>query len=242
MSILLFTDFGSRDIYVGQVKAVLRREAPGIDVIDLLHDATDYDVDAGAHLLAALAARFAPGNVFFTVIDPGVGGSRAAVVVLADEKWYVGPDNGLLSVIAQRARDVRVWRITWRPQGLSASFHGRDLFAPIAAAIARGAFPQEKLVQVPKLEVSLPPNGLARIIYIDHYGNCFSAIPAEALRRESTIECGTARIGYARTFSESEPGRPFWYHNSIGLVEIAVNRGNASRILGLKVGSELRVF
>ena len=242
MSIILFTDFGSSDLYVGQVKAVLQREAPDVPVIDLLHDVPAYDIEAGAHLLAALSPSFPPGSVFFAVVDPGVGGERAAAVLLADEKWYVGPDNGLLSVVAQRARAARFWHITWRPERLSASFHGRDLFAPIAAGIGRGAMPHDRLRQVPQLDVSVSPDALPRVIYVDHYGNCVTGIPGTGLRRDAVIECGTKRLSYARTFSEVEAGRPFWYANSIGLVEIAVNQGSAAKLLGLRVGSELRIF
>jgi S-adenosylmethionine hydrolase len=242
MSIILFTDFGSSDLYIGQVKAVLQREAPELAVIDLLHDVADYDIEAGAHLLAALSSSFPPGGVFLAVIDPGVGGPRAAVVLLADDRWYVGPDNGLLSIAAQRAREARVWRIAWRPERLSASFHGRDLFAPIAAAIARGAFPHEKLEQVSKLDVLLPPDALPQVIYVDHYGNCFTGIPATALRPEAVIGWRASHIPYARTFSEAGPGRPFWYENSIGLAEVAVNRGSAAELLGLKVGAKLRIL
>lgn len=242
MSLVLFTDFGASDLYVGQVRAVLQREAPGLDVVDLLHEVPDYDAVSGAHLLAALAPTFPAGSVFFAVVDPGVGGPRAAAAVLADDRWYVGPDNGLLSIVAQRARETRIWHIVWRPEGLSASFHGRDLFAPVAAALARNAFPQDKLRQVPRLDVNLPPDALARIIYVDHYGNCFTGLAAAALRRDAFIECGATRIAYARTFSEAEPSRPFWFANSLGLAEIALPQGNAAQALGLKVGSELRVF
>lgn len=242
MAIILFTDFGFSDPYVGQVRAVLQREAPDAAVIDLLHDAPDYDIEAGAHLLAALSPSFAAGSVFLSVIDPGVGGPRAAAVLLADGRWFVGPDNGLLSIVAQRAREARVWRIIWRPERLSASFHGRDLFAPIAAAIARGDFPHEKLEQLSRLDVALAPDSLAQVIYVDHYGNCFTSIPVAALRPEAVIEWCGSHVHYARTFSEVGAGRPFWYGNSIGLVEIAVNRGSAAQLLGLTVGAKLRVL
>lgn len=242
MSLVLFTDFGAADLYVGQVKAVLQREAPAVAIVDLLHDVPDYDIEAGAHLLAALAPTFSPGSVFFAVVDPGVGGARAAVAMLADDRWYVGPDNGLLSIVGQRAASVRVWHVHWRPERLSASFHGRDLFAPIAAAIARNEPPHDKLRPVPGLDVLLPPAALQRVIYVDHYGNCVTGIPATALRREATIECGSVRLPRARTFSEAEPGRAFWYENSIGLVEIALNQGSAADLLRLRVGSAVRVF
>ncbi len=95
------------------------------------------------------------------VVDPGVGGLREAVILVADGRCYVGPDNGLLSVVAQRAAACAYWRITWRPQELSASFHGRDLFAPIAALIARGAFPAERLAPSIGLGVRVPPEDCA---------------------------------------------------------------------------------
>src|SRR5688500_12480417 len=102
--IFLFTDFGVTDVYVGQVKAVLQQRAPRTPVIDLLHDAPPFNVKAGAHLLAALAARVPKGGIVISVVDPGVGGPREAVAVLADGRWFVGPDNGLISVVAERAK------------------------------------------------------------------------------------------------------------------------------------------
>ena len=129
--IVLFTDFGTDDIYVAQVKAQLMQQAPpGTPILDALHSAPNFQVRGAAHLLAALQASFPARSVFLAVVDPGVGGPRAAAVIEADGKWYVGPDNGLLSVVAARATTLRTWRIAWRPQSLAASFHGRDLFAP----------------------------------------------------------------------------------------------------------------
>ena len=137
--IVLFTDFGVRDPYVGQVKARLAEFAPAQQVVDLLHEVPDFNPHAGAHLLAAFAPGFPPGSVFLAVVDPGVGTPRDAVVVLAGGRWFVGPDNGLLSIVAARNSDTRLWRITWQPEALSNTFHGRDLFALIAADIARAS-------------------------------------------------------------------------------------------------------
>ncbi|MFZ1907579.1 MAG: SAM-dependent chlorinase/fluorinase, partial [Burkholderiales bacterium] len=112
--IVLFTDFGTSDPYLGQVKAALQCVAPRTPVVDALNDVPSFAVEPAAHLLAALAPRYPGGSVFLAVIDPGVGGSRDAIVVEVDERRFVGPDNGLLSVLWQRAKRGRCRRIVWR--------------------------------------------------------------------------------------------------------------------------------
>jgi S-adenosylmethionine hydrolase len=234
--IVLFTDFGWQDPYVAQVKAVLAGTAPGVPVIDLLHAVPDFNAHAGAQLLAALAPTFPAGSVFLCVVDPGVGGPRRALLVEADGRWYVGPDNGLLSVLAGRAEQVRYWHIAWRPDPLSATFHGRDLFAPIAAEIAGIRLPEDKLTHIEAPEVRFDPADLPRIIYIDHYGNAWTGIRGGLLADVTEIEAKGRRIARARIFHEAAKGDAFWYVNSVGLAEIAVNRGSAAERLGLAVG------
>jgi len=236
MAIVLLTDFGSGDLYVGQVKAVLQRLAPAMPVIDLLHQAPAFNVRAGAHLLAAMVGCFAEDSVFLTVVDPGVGGARNAVVVRADDRWYVGPDNGLLSVVGARAVKGDCWRITWRPEQLSDSFHGRDLFAPVAATLAvQGSLPKGWLEHAGTLAVELGGDDLPEIIYVDHYGNAHTGIRARGVPREALLEAGARRLRYARVYSDVAEGEAFWYENSQGLVEIAVNCGNAAQLLNLKI-------
>ena len=130
--IVLFTDFGLHGPYTGQMKAVLHQMAPSIPVIDLFSDAPFGNPKASAYLLASYAAWFSAGAVFLCVVDPGVGGARPAIILEADGRWYVGPGNGLFELVQRRARQARSWDITWKPERLSASFHGRDLFAPVA--------------------------------------------------------------------------------------------------------------
>ena len=236
MSIFLLTDFGAADIYVGQVKAVLAREAPGVAIIDLLHEAPAFNVRAGAHLLAALAAQIPAGSVTLAVVDPGVGSARDAVALEIDGRWFVGPDNGLMSVLAARATKTSVWRITWKPENLGPSFHGRDLFAPIAAALARGEFPAGKAVRADRLQMEFGATDLGEIIYIDHYGNAYTGLRAHALPRDTRVVAGGVSLAYARVFSAAPPGGTFWYANSVGLVEIAGNGCSAAEALGLAVG------
>jgi len=236
VAIVLFTDFGSNDLYVGQVEAVLDHLAPLARVIHLLHAAPSFNVRAGAHLLAALARQLPPGHVFLGVVDPGVGTDRAGVVMRADANWYVGPDNGLFSIIAARASDHSVWRIA-HPPGAAPTFHGRDVFAPVAAAIANGRFPNADVEQADGLSVRLDAGDLAEVIYVDHYGNAFTGIRARGLPHSARLDAGGRKIPHARVFAEVPPGVPFWYENSSGLVEIAVNQGSAAAALGAAIGT-----
>jgi len=238
--IFLFTDFGFRDIYVGQVKAVLQSRAPREAVIDLLHDAPPFNVRAGAYLLAALTAQQPKDSVTLAVVDPGVGGDRAPVAVLADGRWFVGPDNGLISVIAARAKKSETYSIGWRPKALSASFHGRDLFAPVAALLARGNRRQARLKRA-ALAVNFGSDDLAEVIYVDHFGNVVTGLRAAAVPRSREVAAGGRGIPGARVFSEVRPGAVFWYENSLGLVEIAAHSASAAQALGLKVGDAVGI-
>jgi S-adenosylmethionine hydrolase len=237
MAILLFTDYGSNDLYAGQVEAVLDRHAPGVRVIHLLHEAPAFNVRAASHLLAALVRDLPGGHVILGVVDPGVGSERDAVVLRADGRWYVGPDNGLFAVIAARARSTSVWRIVARPLDASPSFHGRDVFAPVAAAVATGDFPNRDVAAAADLGVRSGAEDLAEIVYVDHFGNAFTGLRARDRAAARSLVANGREIVHARVFAEVAPGTTFWYENSSGLVEIAVNQGHAARELGLAVGT-----
>jgi S-adenosylmethionine hydrolase len=239
--IVLFTDFGSSGPYVGQMKAVLHREAPGVPVIDLFADAPAFDARRSAYLLAAYAEEFPPPAVFLAIVDPGVGSERRPLVVEADGRRYVGPDNGLFELAWRRAGRRRAATIAWRPERLSASFHGRDLFAPVAARLAIGA--EVSLAAIDELarEPRSWPDDLAEIVYLDHYGNAMTGLRASRLDARATIEVGGRRLARQRTFSDAAAGEAFWYENANGLVEISVNRGRADRDLSLSIGSRLAV-
>jgi S-adenosyl-L-methionine hydrolase (adenosine-forming) len=239
--IVIATDFGSTGPYVGQMKAVLAREAPGVPVIDLFTDLPAFRIKAAAYLLAAYVSEFPQGTVFLCVIDPGVGSERRAAVVRADGRWFVGPDNGLFNVLAQRAANLQWWDIDWRPERLSHSFHGRDLFAPVAARLARGdAVPGQAVEPVTRLLTGWSTD-LFEIVYMDHFGNLMTGIRASNVQRSDILEVGNCHLQYATTFSDVERGDAFWYINANGLVEIAVNQGRANEVLGLKVGDSVRL-
>ena len=175
------------------------------------------------------------------MVDPGVGSDRAPVALSADERWYVGPDNGLLAIAARRADDARWSTIDWRPPALSAPFHGRDLFAPVAARIARGEdVPGAPLDGAATAGADWPADRAA-IVYIDPYGNAMTGLRADRLPEDTRIAAGARRFARRRTFSDAAPGAAFWYENANGLAEIAVNRGRADQQLGLRVGTPVRV-
>lgn len=239
MDIVLYTDFGSADIYVGQVTSVLYRLAPQAKIIDLAHDLPPYNVRAAAHLLDALKDSFPEGCIFLCVVDPGVGTERGAVVLEADRRWYVGPDNGLLSVVAARATQVRLSSILWRPAEISNSFHGRDLFAPVAARIAADSLPPGHLRPQSALAGSFGAEDLEEIIYIDHYGNACTGIRGTHARPDGVLRAGEEPVCGARVFADVPRGTPLWHVNSHGLVEIAANLGSAAQVLGLRVGDRV---
>ena len=240
--IALFTDFGLAGPYTGQVKAVLHREAPGIAVVDLFADAPSRSPRPAAYLLAAYAAWFAPGTVLLAVVDPGVGSERGALAIIADGRWYVGPDNGLFEIVLRRAGRAEAWEIAWRPPALSASFHGRDLFAPVAAQLARGDPPEAMLHRRAASRFAAWPDDLAEIVYVDVFGNAMTGLRANTLPQQARLAAGGRMLAAARTFSEVPEGAAFWYENSNGLAEIAVNGGRADRVLGLEIGSPVAIL
>jgi S-adenosylmethionine hydrolase len=237
--IVLFTDFGLTGPYLGQVTAVLHRLAPSVPVVNLFADAPRFAPRPAAYLLAAYAHEFPQGTVFLAVVDPGVGtASRPPVVLEADGRLYVGPGNGLLQMVAQRAREARLWEILWRPERLSASFHGRDLFAPVAAGLALGRWPERRPLALP----APWPEELAEVIYVDSFGNGMTGLSASLLAPGVRMAVGGQVLGHARNFGEVAPGRAFWYANANGLVELAVNQGSAAERLGLSVGTPVQLL
>ncbi|HET9679318.1 MAG TPA: SAM-dependent chlorinase/fluorinase [Gammaproteobacteria bacterium] len=234
--LILFDDFGWEGPYAGQVKNVLQRQAPNVPIIDLMHDVPEFEPRGAGYLLAALTAEFSPGDIFICVVDPGVGSTRGALIVKADGRWFVGPDNGLLDAVMRRATQFNCWQIVWRPERLSASFHGRDLFAPVAARLATGDTPGQIGCEPLIHKTADVPSDWPRVIYIDHFGNIITGVRAHRVRHNKTIAVGGYIITYARTFSDAKKGEAFWYENSNGLVEIAVNQGYADDELEIEIG------
>jgi S-adenosyl-L-methionine hydrolase (adenosine-forming) len=240
--IVLFTDFGLQGPYVGQLQAVLWGVAPAVPVVNLFADAPMQRPQEAAYLLAAYATGFASDSVFLCVVDPGVGSDRPPVAARLDGRWFVGPGNGLFEPLRRRATVAEEFRILRVPADASASFHGRDVFAPVAGRLAAGqAAEQAGLAAAPLPRFTDWPDDLARVIYIDHYGNAMTGLRASRLAPSSQVEVGGRRLRRARTFSDVPPGEAFWYENANGLVEVAVNQGRAAAALALDIGAPVKV-
>ncbi len=236
--IVLFTDFGFNGPYIGQMKAMIWQQAPELPIIDLFADAPVHNSRASAYLLASYANAFPQDSVFLAVVDPGVGSQeRKAAIVRADGRWFVGPDNGLFNVIAARSTEVQAWHVIWQPQRLSATFHGRDLFAPLAARLASGKIVGEELLV--RTELVKWPADLYEIIYVDHFGNLISGVRAEACASEGTLRIASTPLPRVTTFSDVSPGMPLCYENANGLFEIAVNQGRAADYFGVSIGEPI---
>jgi hypothetical protein len=234
--IVLFTDYGLAGPYLGEVEAVLFRYAPAERVIRLMADVPPQNVQAGAYLLAALSRGFPKGSIFFCVVDPGVGSGRdPPIMIRMNEHRFVGPHNGLFDIVTRSTGIVDCWEITYQPVKLSNSFHGRDLYAPVCAMLA-------KQQPVPGKKVAWSqrhswPDDLAEIIYFDGFGNAWTGLRASSMDPDTTLTVAGKAVKHALTFADANAGEPFWYENSSGLVEIAVNRGSAEKTLELKVGT-----
>jgi len=236
--ILLFTDFGTEGPYVGQMKAVLHGFAGTVPVVDLMHDAPAARPKPAAFLLASLLPLMPQDAVILAVVDPGVGGPRAPLVVRLDGRTLVGPDNGLFEPAARRAAEAEWFEITWSPESLSASFHGRDLFAPVAARLASGAAIGGLAVEsaAPRIGADWPDD-LPEVIYLDRFGNAMTGLRTGTVQKGQDISLKNIDISHARTFTDTTPDSIFWYENSNGLIEIAVNGGSAAKTLGLSIGT-----
>lgn len=240
--IVLFTDFGLEGPYTGQVKAVLWREAPGMPAFDLFADAPMQRPKEAAYLLAAYAGVFPAGTVFLCVVDPGVGTDRPAEALNIDGQWFVGPGNGLFEPLLRRAQSVRSFVIP-PGEGVSASFHGRDLFAPVAGRLARGMPPdQAGITAAPPARRPDWPDDLSAVVYIDRYGNVMTGFRASRLAPDAALELGNRTVHRGRTFCDVPEGAAFWYENANGLAEIALNRGRADTYFsGVSIGAPVHI-
>lgn len=237
--ITLLTDFGTADYFVGAVKGAILSVNPRAVIVDITHEIPPQDIDAGAFTLLAAYKTFPAGTIHVGVVDPGVGSERRPIIVSANEQFFVGPDNGLFTYIYDREPSHRVVHVTsdryFRPQP-STTFHGRDIFAPVAAALSNG-IPLEEFgeeiddaVLLPSLETPL------RIIHIDRFGNCVTNITSA---EKSLVINGRTISEFRQFYGEGDDESLFAIWGSAGFLEISVNGGSAAKILNAVRGDEI---
>jgi len=261
--IALLTDFTWHNWYIGVMKGVIASVNPSASIIDLCHNVSSQDVREGSFVLGSSFAFFPRGTIFVAVVDPGVGSDRKNLIVKTESHYFVAPDNGILTSIFEKAKVERVYAVspgkyTLAPKG--ATFFGRDIFAPVAAHLSLGVPPEEigdevkSVLTVPALRPYINEQGeiSGRAVYVDTFGNIItnieeayirSVFPGEIPRDDLTVRLAGRTIkGVRKYYEQGEYGKLMAIVNSWGLIEIAVNRGNAFQYLGLTEKKSLEIF
>lgn len=244
--IALLTDFSTADSYVAEMKGVLLSALPDATLVDITHSIPPGDVRSAAHVLGRVSSRFPPGTVFLAVVDPGVGTTRAALAITAAGRYFVGPDNGLFTPVLSGAAEVIELPT---PADASPTFHGRDLFAPAAAALASGQAPAA--LGTPfggtpmRFEYTEPhyegKTVVGQVVYVDRFGSLVTNLTPELVPPYARIEIEDVDAGpLRRTFGDVATGGLVCYVGSGGEVEVAVRDGSAARRLGIGVGGRVR--
>ena len=252
--ITLTTDFGTRDCYVAAMKGVIARRCPEARILDLTHDIPPQDVGEAAFFLAGACPWFPPGTIHVVVVDPGVGTARRALAARIGEQFFVCPDNGVLTLLARDA-PVDAHEIAspaFKLPDISATFHGRDLFAPAAAALAGGRTldeagpPADKLVMLPWPEPRWNGNLLqGEVVHVDRFGNAVTNIHRTHLEgrgRPTKIVAGSCRVAHIHAaYGDVPADTPLALSGSADLLEISVNQGHAADAFTLAPGTPVHV-
>ena len=243
--ITLTTDFGSRDHYVGVMKGVMLSVNENAHPVDITHCIDSHDIRAASFVIGNSYRYFPEKTVHLVVVDPGVGSERRPVALLADGHFFVGPDNGVFSSVIRSCEDFSAREIKNRNyflKEISSTFHGRDIFAPVAAHLSLGVSFSEVGPQIQDPEI-LPNDGYSinggeirgTVVYTDKFGNLVTSIPTEAVgnRAGASVTVGGKQVtGISESYSSAEPGEILAVGGSCGYIEISVNQGRAYDIFG----------
>jgi S-adenosylmethionine hydrolase len=251
MVIALLTDFGTKDYFVGAMKGAILSVNENAKIIDITHEIPPQDTHSANFTLRACYKNFPPKTIFVAVVDPGVGSNRRAIVVETDDYYFIAPDNGLLSFVFEEKKNFRVFELTDKKffaEKISQTFHGRDIFAPVAAHLSTGVQPNEfgkevkdfihhktarpRKVSAEKVE--------AEIIYIDRFGNLITNLEGKDLPEKLSLEVGTNRINKLQNFfAEAEKSEVFMILGSAGFLEIVAFQDSAANLLNAKIGQKI---
>ena len=251
--IALLTDFGTKDYFVGAMKGAILYVNENVHLIDITHEIEPQNIKSAGFNLHACYKDFLVGTIFVAVVDPGVGSARRAILVETEDYFFIAPDNGLLSFVFNESEDFRVFELTNREffaHHISTTFHGRDVFAPVAAHLSKGVKPSEfgrEITDFVRFEENKPrkisENEIeAEIIEIDRFGNLITNLKREDLPEQFTLEIGETRVEKLRRFfAESEPREIFMIFGSAGFLEIAAFQDSAKNLLRAETGQKILV-
>lgn len=257
MSIItLLTDFGLADYYVGVMKGVIKKINSDVSLIDISHDIPPQNIIAGRFCLINSLAYFPDQTIHLVVIDPGVGSNRRGIIIKYQKGYIIVPDNGLINGIFEEEEIIEIIEIKncqyWLRSDPSFTFHGRDIFAPVAAYLAKGIpldyfgekIDRASLIKDQFFPYQLTDQGIIGYLqYIDHFGNLITNIPANLLKHKSwKIVINNQEIMNYNTYNDGEINQIISLIGSHNFLEIAVNQGNAQKILNLKIGDQIELF
>jgi hypothetical protein len=250
--IALLTDFGSQDWFVASMKGVILSVNPQASIVDINHNVAAGDITAAAFNLIACHDFFPKGTIFVSVVDPGVGSTRNAIAIFAGEYFFVGPDNGIFSPIIDNYYKPQIHALRegrYFLDTVSATFHGRDIFAPVAAHLSNGVG-LEKFGPAHEDIIRLDiPTARAKgkrisgqIIYIDHFGNAITNIPSSLSLQAKNLHLKKLSIPLCNCYEDVADKKPCAVRGSCGFVEIAINKGNAAKKLALKTNEAVSIL
>ncbi|MEM2970844.1 MAG: SAM-dependent chlorinase/fluorinase [Candidatus Bathyarchaeia archaeon] len=257
--ITLTTDFGLKDPYVAEIKAVILGISPNTTIVDITHNVEKFNVRMGAYILACASQYFPKGTIHVAVVDPNVGTERRAVLVQTEHAFYIGPDNGVLALTLKNQKIKHVYEIKnkqFMMPKISNTFHGRDVFAPVAAHLANGT-PSEKFG--PEIGEIVTPRFarvvrrrdvlVGEVLHVDDFGNVITNFGEKELKRvdvkdavEVELRNARLRLRFCRFYAEVEPQKPLALIGSHNFLEIAVNQGDAAENFKIKAGDKVKLY
>jgi S-adenosyl-L-methionine hydrolase (adenosine-forming) len=258
--VTLLTDFGTDDYFVAAIKGVILTRNPSAAIVDITHTIPPHDIFAAAFTLGAVYSYFPAGTIHLAVIDPGVGSERRPILVETSEYLFVGPDNGLFSIVLERASEPRVRHLTnsaYFLPILSSTFHARDLFAPVAAALADDVLPEtfgpiiKDPIRLSPVQNELTMEGalVGSILHIDHFGNCVTSFESDRFGKLAAAQGFCLSIKginireWHKHYNEpgSKAGEPFLVAGSAGYMEMSLSCSSAARKFNISVGEPVRL-
>jgi hypothetical protein len=257
--VTLTTDFGLKDPYVAEMKAVILNINPNATIVDITHEIAKFNIRMGAYILASASPYFPKGTIHVAVVDPGVGTKRRPLLIQTERSYYIGPDNGVLALAAKNQDITHIYEVTNRKlmlSKISSIFHGRDVFAPAAAHLANGTPPEEfgpeiRKVVMPEFAKIIRRKDMliGEVMHIDSFGNIITnfgekEVELMKIKHIANVKLRNAKLKlrFCKAYADVEPQKPLALIGSHNFLEISINQGNAAEIFKIRSGDKVTLF